>query len=111
MRIDRLEIPLAKAEYLFSHSTAPGEGGDKQKFWCEILGFDSAEAVREAILAQVTPDNLEKTTPNAYGERYQSIIEITGHPAESDTSKPFGQFLAGEKIARLVTAVPQSIRR
>ncbi|MEL6777664.1 MAG: DUF6883 domain-containing protein [Cyanobacteria bacterium J06597_16] len=111
MRIDRLEIPLAKAEYLFSHSTAPGEGGDKQKFWREILGFDSAEAVREAILAQVTPDNLEKTTPNAYGERYQSIIEITGPSSRIRHLKTIWIILAGEKIARLVTAVPQSIRR
>lgn len=32
MSIDRLEFSLAKAEYLFNHSTAPGEGGDKQNF-------------------------------------------------------------------------------
>jgi hypothetical protein len=45
MSIDRLEFSLAKAEYLFNHSTAPGEGGDKQKFWREILGFENPEAI------------------------------------------------------------------
>ncbi|MDX2240481.1 MAG: hypothetical protein NW224_07350 [Leptolyngbyaceae cyanobacterium bins.302] len=59
MSVKRLEFSLAKAEYLFNHSTAPGEGGDKQKFWREILGFDSPEAIREAILAGVTVDSLE----------------------------------------------------
>jgi len=32
MGIGRLEFPLAKAEYLLSYSTEPGEGGDKHKF-------------------------------------------------------------------------------
>ena len=56
MKIERLEIPLAKAEYLLNHATAPGEGGDKRKFWRDILGFESPESVREAIWEQVLVD-------------------------------------------------------
>lgn len=91
MRIDRLEIPLAKAEYLFSHSTAPGEGGDKQKFWREILGFDSAEAVREEILAQVILQIiLRKLHPTHTVNIINPSLRSQAHPAKSDTSKPFG---------------------
>lgn len=107
MVVKRLEIPLAKAEYLFSHSTAPGEGGDKRKFWREVLRFNSAEAVREAILAQVDPAELEATTPNKYGDRYQSIILITGPSGKARYLKTIWIVLTGESVARFVTAVPE----
>ena len=47
----RFEFALAKAEYLLTHKTNPGVGGDKQNFWRIYMGFESAEAVREAILS------------------------------------------------------------
>jgi hypothetical protein len=61
MAIQRLEVTTAKAEYLLSNIAAPGEGGDKRKFWREILGFNSPETICEMILAQVAPDSLKET--------------------------------------------------
>ena len=46
-----LLFPLAKAEYLLTRVADPGNGGDKQNYWQNILGFRSAEAIRQAILA------------------------------------------------------------
>ena len=111
MVVKRLEIPLAKAEYLFSHSAEPGKGGDKRKFWQEILGFDSARAVREAILAKVGLDQLEAIEPNSYGNRYQPIIAIKGLSDKVRYLKTIWIVLIGETIARFVTAVPASVRR
>jgi hypothetical protein len=34
--IDRLEFPLAKAQYLLSYSGQQGKGGDKSQFWQNI---------------------------------------------------------------------------
>lgn len=49
-----LKIPLAKAQYLFNR--ANGKGGDKQKFWREIMGFTSPEDIKAAILKEITLD-------------------------------------------------------
>lgn len=107
MVVERLEIPIAKGEYLLNNATPPGKGGDKRKFWREILGFNSPEAVCEAILAQATPDQLEATEPNAQGQRYQAIIFITGPSGKTKRIKTIWIVLTGETIARFVTAVPQ----
>ena len=107
MTAKRLEIPIAKAEYLLNNATAPGKGGDKQKFWREILGFNSPEAVCEAILAQATPNQLEALSPNAYGQRYQAIISIAGPSGKIRRVRTIWILLFGETTARLVTAVPQ----
>jgi len=37
-----LLFPLAKAEYLLARVAQPGKGGDKQNYWQNILGFQSA---------------------------------------------------------------------
>jgi hypothetical protein len=66
----RLEFSLAKAEYLFSHTTDSGAGGDKRKFWRDVMGFQSAAAIREAILAKLSIEVLQAQGQNAYGERY-----------------------------------------
>lgn len=58
-RPQRLEMPLAKAEYLLTRVAEPGQGGDKQNFWQNILGFKSAEAIHEAIMSVVSVDMLE----------------------------------------------------
>jgi hypothetical protein len=111
MVVSRLEIPIAKAEYLLNSTATPGKGGDKQKFWCEILGFNSPEAVREAILAQTAPDILEATEPSAYGQRYQGIISIMGPSQRMRCIKTIWIVLAGETVARFVTAVPERRKR
>lgn len=41
----RLEFPLAKAEYLLTHTAEPGQGGDKQNFWQGVMGFEYAEQI------------------------------------------------------------------
>ena len=111
MSIDRLEFSLAKAEYLFNHSTAPGEGGDKQKFWREVLGFDNPEAIREAILANVTVDLLEPREANDYGKRYQVTVLIEGASGVTWRVRTGWIVLTGEDIARFVTAVPERFGR
>jgi hypothetical protein len=52
----QLYFSLAKAEYLLTRVAKPGEGGDKQNYWQKILGFTSADAIRQAILAEVSID-------------------------------------------------------
>jgi hypothetical protein len=111
MVIERLEVPIAKAEYLLSNATAPGEGGDKRKFWRETLGFKSPEAVCEVILAQATPDTLEVIRPNAHGQRYQAIISITGPSSRTRLIKTIWIVLSGETTARFITAVPQRCKQ
>ena len=56
--IDRLEFPLAKAQYLLSYSGEQGKGGDKSRFWQNVMGYDSAEAIRDTILQKITPQSL-----------------------------------------------------
>ena len=111
MTIDRLEFPLAKAEYLFNHSTIPGQGGDKQRFWRTVLGFESPEAIREAILSKVTIDQLEPQSPNQYGDRYQVTILAEGPSGISWWVRTGWIVLRGEQIARFVTAFPERLGR
>lgn len=111
MNIDRLEFSLAKAEYLFNHSTAPGEGGDKQKFWHEVLGFSNPEAIREALLANVSVDLLEPKEPNDYGERYQATVLIEGPSGVAWRVRTGWIVLTGEDVARFITAVPERFGR
>lgn len=105
MAIERLEFPISKAEYLL-RNTARGEGGDKQKFWRKILGFERSDAIREAILSQVTPDLLQATRSNPYGQCYQAIIAIKGPSGKTRQIKTIWIVLFEEDIARFVTAVP-----
>lgn len=111
MTIDRLEFPLAKAEYLFNHATSSGEGGDKQKFWRTVLGFESPETIREAILAKVTIDGLEPRGANNYGEKYQTTVLIEGPSGVAWRIRTGWIVLTGEDVARFVTAVPERFGR
>ena len=111
MRISRLEFSLAKAEYLFNHATSPGEGGDKQKFWRVILGFETPEAIREAILANVEIDELEPKEVNDYGQKYQVTLCFQGSSGATWQIKTVWIVLTGEDVARFVTAVPERFRR
>lgn len=107
----RFDFPIAKAQYLFSHATQPGVGGDKRKFWREVMGFESPEAIREAILAEVSLELLQPVGQNDYGDRYQAVILMT------DSSSIVWQIRTGwivlfdSDIARFVTAFPERFRR
>ena len=72
----RLEFPLAKAEYLLTCAAEPGQGGDKQNFWRGVMGFESADEIREALLAVVSTDMLQPQGQNAFGDRYQASVPI-----------------------------------
>jgi hypothetical protein len=37
--ISYFEFSLAKAEYLLNFQAEPGQGGDKRRFWRDIMGF------------------------------------------------------------------------
>jgi hypothetical protein len=104
---NQLEFPLAKAEYLLSYTTASGEGGDKRKFWHEILGFQSAETIRAEILAKVAPELLQLQGQNPYGTRYAATILIASPSGISWQIRTAWIVLQGQAIARFVTAVPE----
>ncbi|WP_008318685.1 DUF6883 domain-containing protein [Leptolyngbya sp. PCC 6406] len=103
---ERLEMSLAKAEYLLTRAAAPGQGGDKQNFWRNILAFDSAAAIRNAILREVSVDMLEPKGKSPFGERYQAQIRVTGANGLSRPILTAWIVRSGEDTARFVTAVP-----
>ncbi|MGA9378118.1 MAG: DUF6883 domain-containing protein [Phormidium sp.] len=105
------EFPIAKAQYLFTCTAEPGVGGDKRKFWQEVMGFESPEEIREAILAQVSLDLLQPVGQNNYGDRYQAVILIIGRSSVSWQIRTGWIVLFGEDIARFVTAVPERFGR
>lgn len=108
MQPARLDFPIRKAEYLFNHTTASGAGGDKQKFWQQVMGFESAEDIRETILGGVTLDLLTPQVPNEYGERYEAIVPITNPSGKvRRLIRTIWIVRFGEDVARFVTAVPQ----
>lgn len=75
------------------------------------MGFESPEAIRDAIIAQISLDLLHSVGQNDYGERYQAIILITGRSGVSWQIRTGWIVLFDEDIARFVTAVPQRFGR
>lgn len=53
-----LVMAIEKAVYLFTRDTVPGQGGDKQKFWQTVMGFESPTAIHAAVLGAVTVADL-----------------------------------------------------
>ena len=105
-----LEFPLAKAEYLLTHTADPGQGGDKQNFWQGVMGFEYAEQIREVLLAEVSTDLLQPQGQNAFGTRYQASVRITGPSGLSRQILTVWIVLFGEDVARFVTAFPDRKR-
>ncbi|MDF0555096.1 DUF6883 domain-containing protein [Kamptonema sp. UHCC 0994] len=103
---NRFEFPIAKAQYLFSRTTEPGKGGDKRKFWQEVMEFQSPEAIRETILAEVSLDMLQPQSQNEQGQLYRAYIQVTGASGISRRIRTVWIVLFNEDIARFVTAVP-----
>lgn len=102
-----LVFPIEKATYLFTRETKPMEGGDKQKFWREVMGFESPEAIREAILAKVMIDLLEASGQDDHGYRFQAVFLITGLSGVSWQIRTGWIVRYGEDVARFVTAFPE----
>lgn len=107
MKISHWEFPLAKAEYLLHYTTTAGEGGDKRKFWHEILGFQSAEALRMTILQQVSFDQLAADGQNAYGALYRLIISLATPGGNIYSVRTVWIVRFDEDVARFVTAYPE----
>jgi len=102
-----LVFPIEKAIYLFTRDTEPGRGGDKQKFWREVLGFQSPDAIRSAILGSLSVTDLEFKRQDQYGERYQAVSLIRGPRDTAWWVKTGWMVRHGETVARFVTAVPE----
>jgi len=102
---------MQKNKKPFVKSVGSGVGGDKRKFWHAVMGYESPEVLRKALLAQVTVDLLQPEGRNAFGERYYAIVAL------ADASGAFWQIrtcwivLFGEDTARFVTAFPNRTRR
>jgi hypothetical protein len=111
VRINRLLLPLAKAVYLLSYSTGPGTGGDKRKFWREVMGYQSPEALRAVLLAHLTVEQLQLEGQDVFGAHYQAIVTLTGSSGASWQIRTCWIVLPGEDVARFVTAFPERRRQ
>jgi len=105
--ISRFEFPLKKAEYLLNYQVESGKGGDKQRFWREVMGFQSAEVLRNILLAEVSGDLLQSSGQNDYGKLYEAIMGITGPAEISFQVRTIWIVLFDQDIARFVTAYPE----
>jgi hypothetical protein len=105
----QLEFPLAKAEYLLTYQTKAGVGGDKQNFWRNYMGFQSAEAIREAILKEVSPSLLQPQGENEFGNLYRAYVIITAPNGLSRRIRTVWIVKFNETIARFVTAIPDRL--
>ena len=101
-----LLFPLAKAEYLLTRVADPGNGGDKQNYWQNILGFRSAEAIRQAILAEITIAKLQPSGNHPYGDRLVATIQINTPKGRSRPIATIWLVRFDEDIARFITAIP-----
>lgn len=102
-----LYFPLEKAIYLLTRETEPGEGGDKKKFWREVLGFDSPELVREAVLSSLSVEDLGFKRISQHGDRYEAISTVRGAMGIFRLVKTAWIVYPEEAVARFVTAFPQ----
>jgi hypothetical protein len=101
-----LLFPLAKAEYLLTRVAEPGKGGDKQNYWQKILGFQSAEAIRQAILAEITISELQPSGNHPYGDRLIATIQINRLKGRSQPIATIWLVHFNEDMARFITAIP-----
>jgi hypothetical protein len=104
--MDRLEFVLAKAVYLLNYSTQPGEGGDKRRFWREIMGFQSPDALRAAIMDATTLELLQRKGENAYGILYEATIPVSSPLGVTRSVRTAWIVRFRESHARFVTAYP-----
>lgn len=111
MKINRLVLPLAKAGYLLTYAAGPGTGGDKQKFWRDVMGYQSPDALRETLLTHVEVEQLQIEGQNEFGERYQAIVVLTDASGRTWQIRTCWIVLHDEDTARFVTAFPERTGR
>lgn len=102
-----LAMPIEKAVYLFTRYMVPGQGGDKQKFWQTVMGFELPTAIRAAVLGSVNVANLGFQRQDQYGDRYQAVSRIRGETGLIWWVRTGWIVRPGESIARFVTAIPE----
>jgi hypothetical protein len=107
----QFEFALAKADYLLNYSSPPGQGGDKRKFWREIMGFESAELLREAILSGVRIEQCQFQNTDQFGDRYRCSILLTSASDVLWRICTVWIVPRGETTARFVTAYPEQSGR
>lgn len=107
----RLQFSPAKAEYLLNYTTQPGQGGDKRRFWREVMGFSAAADLREAILSQASIQSMQVQGDTPYGTRYVGSIVIKGPSGVSRQIRTVWIVLFEEEVASFVTAHPERSRR
>lgn len=107
MTISRFILPLAKADYLLNYTTQAGTGGDKRRFWWEIMGFRSPEALQAAILGAVSSAELHLQNEDQYGSRYSAVMPLVGPSGATRLVRTVWIVHPGENVARFVTAYPQ----
>ncbi len=73
------------------------------------MGFKSPEAIREAILAEVSLDILQPQSQNEQGEIYRAYIQVTSASGISRRIRTVWIVLFDEDVARFVTAVPDRL--
>lgn len=103
---EKFDFPLEKAEYLFSATGKPGQGGDKQRFWTGIMGFRSPAAIRTAILSAITTEALVYQSQNEYGKIYRAYLLLSGQSSLVRRVRTVWIVEFGTSAARFVTAVP-----
>jgi hypothetical protein len=57
-------------------------GGDKQNFWRGIMGFESADEIREALLAELSTNLLQPQAQNPFGDLDDLFEEMMGKAIE-----------------------------
>lgn len=105
-----LLFSIEKATYLFTRESQPEKGGDKQKFWKEVLKFSLPEGIRDAILQSTKATDLQLRGVDSYGDRYQATVRIYGPTGVFRLVKTGWIVRHNEDIARFVTAVPEKSR-
>lgn len=106
-QIRSLDFPISKAGYLLFYATPQGKGGDKRRFWHDIMGFAFPQELRAVLLAQVTPEMLQWESQNAYGRIYCAVVSVTGPTGRTRAVRTVWIVRNGEDIARFVTAYPE----
>lgn len=102
-----LAMSIEKAIYLFTRDTVPGQGGDKQKFWQTVMGFESPTAIRAAVLGAMTVADLVFQRQDQYGDRYQAVSRIRGETGLIWWVRTGWIVRPGETVAQFVTAIPE----
>lgn len=69
------------------------------------MGFESAEAIRDAVLAEVSIDMLQPQGQNNFGNLYRASIRITGPTGLSRRIRTVWIIRFEEDVARFMTAV------